>query len=282
MMRRLIALLFLAMCFCLTAACGAEDVLSQMTGGQSAVDSSDTNTDTDTDADAPAQPEQSAGELPPLASATDTQPQTDAQRPQSGFSAEGLTEGSMDFSALSADECVADAISESGVLPRITLDCPGAETINQAIQSEFFSVAEDPLWDLHYEYAKGAGRVLSLVMVKQANDWSERTVYNLDLATGQTLTGAELLALLDVDTNELANLEQAILGEEYTHQFGAMESQTDQEFYDQQYALTTSPDNVELEKLWFSSDGQLCFAGRIYGLAGAEYYEYQLSTGWTF
>ena len=259
-MRRFISIFALALCVCLLAACGTEKVLDQMTGGQTAADSSDT------DAGPQAQPE-------PTPVQVQTDSDTDAQ-PQTG--------SGTDFSAMTADECVQDALASPGILPRVTLDCPGAEAINQSIQEKFFSVAEDPMWELHYEYAKGAGRVLSIVMIQRANDWAEHTVYNLDLVTGQALTGAELLALLDVDTNELANLEQAVLGEEFTHQFGGAEVQTDREFYDQQYARTTSADNTELEKLWFSGDGQLCFAGRVYGLAGAEYYEYQLSTGWTF
>ena len=167
-------------------------------------------------------------------------------------------------------------------LPRITIDCPGAELINQQIQDTFFSVAEDPLWELDYQCAKGAGHILSIVMKKHANDWMEHTVYHLDMATGQALSTAELLAMLEVDTDELANLEQAILGEEFTHQYGGPEIQQDKEFYEQQYDRTTSPDNVELEKIWFGGDGQLYFAGRIYPLAGPEYSEYQLPTGLVF
>lgn len=258
-MRRVISLLALVLCLCLTAACGAEDVLSEMTGGRSDTVLDDSGTDS-------SEPVVLPGEDIESDSATDAQDQ----------------DAGSDFTALSADQCVTDALADPRVLPRITVDCPGADQINQAIQDEFYQVSEDPMWELHYEYAKGAGRVLSVVMVKKANDWMEYTPYNLDLATGQALSGAELLALLQVDENELANLEQAVLGEEFTHQFGGMKEQTDQTFYDGQYARTTSPDNAELDRLWFAGDGQLCFAGRVYGLAGAEYYEYPLSTGLVF
>ena len=252
--RHFAAILLLAVGLCLIAGCGAEDVLDRLTGGRSeaALDASPPDTVQQADpSDTDAQPDQPAG-------------------------------GQADLSALPAEQCVEDAIQDPRVLPRITLDCPGAEAINQAIQDQFYQVSEDPLWELHYEYAKGAGRVLSVVMVKKANDWMEYTPYNLDLVTGQALSGSELLALLGVDENELANLEQAVLGEEFTHQFGDMKAQTDQEFYDGQYGRTVSADNTELDRLWFAGDGQLCFAGRIYGLAGAEYYEYPLSTGLVF
>ena len=257
-MRKIVSVLAPVLVLCLLAACGTEDVLSDMTGGRSgaALDSSET------DAADPVLP----GEEIENDSPTDARPAPAGE----------------DYSALSADECVVDDLPDPRVLPRITLDCPGADAINQAIREEFYPISEDPMWELHYEYAKGAGRVLSVVMVKRANDWMERTPYNLDMATGEELTGAELLDLLGVDRDELAQLEQAVLGEEFTHQFGDMKAQTDQAFYDGQYAKTTSPDNAELEKLWFSGDGQLCFAGRVYGLAGAEYYEYPLSTGLVF
>lgn len=257
-MKKNVSVLALVLCLCLLAACGTEDVLSDLTGGRSdaALDSSET------DAADPVLP----GEEIENDSPTDARP----------------TPAGEDYSALTADECVVDDLPDPRVLPRITLDCPGADQINQDIREKFYPVSEDPMCELHYEYAKGAGRVLSVVMVNKVNDWLEHTPYDLDLVTGEILTGPELLDLLGVDQAELTQQEQAVLGEEFTHQFGDMKEQTDQEFYDQQYERTTSPDNVELEKLWFSSDGQLCFAGRIYGLAGAEYYEYPLSTGLVF
>ncbi len=243
-MRKLITVAALVLCLSMLASCGTEDVLSDMTGGRSdaALDSSDSDV---------------LGEQAPADTGTD-------------------------FTALTADQCVADDLADPGVLPRITLDCPGADEINQIIQDEFRPVSEDPMCQLYYEYAKGAGRVLSVVMVKKIDDWLEFTPFDLDLATGERLSGAALLELLDVDATELAQLEQSVMAEEFVHQFGTAQGQTDEEFYNGQYQRTTSPDNVELNKLWFAADGQLLFAGRIYGLAGAEYYEYPLSTGLVF
>ena len=277
-MKRMISILALVLCFCLAASCGTQDLLSQMTGGQSQTDAAAAS---GTDADDAAAPSAASPADEEPATGTDSLLPSDAQ-PQTGISTQDLTEGSTDFSALTAEECVEDAMPEPLTLPRITIDCPGAELINQQIQDTFFSVAEDPLWELDYQCAKGAGHILSIVMKKHANDWMEHTVYHLDMSTGQALSTEELLAMLHVDTDELANLEQAILGEEFTHQYGGPEIQQDREFYEQQYARTTSPDNVELEKIWFGGDGQLYFAGRIYPLAGPEYSEYQLPTGMVF
>lgn len=271
-MRRYIPILALALCVCLLAACGVEDALTdirrQIEGSGAAVTPD---------------PED------PMA------PQNAPEDPAYGEGA-AIGDGTIstedvpapadlpDFTALTVDECVEAPQPGEHALPRITLDCPGAEEINAAIDSAFSSVAEDPLCDLRYEAAKGAGgRILSVVMIQGGpNDWTEYTPYNLDLLSGQALTGPELLALLGQDENELRNLQQALLGDEFTRQFGTGEGIADAAFFQGQRDRTTSPDNTQTDRIWFGGDGTLCFAGRIYGLAGAEYYEYPLSTGLVF
>lgn len=189
-----------------------------------------------------------------------------------------------DFTALTAEQCVADAWPTPGVLPQITLDCPGAVGINEQIQEKFVPIADDPMnQGLTYAVSKGTDRVLSILMIESGpNDCAFYTPYNLDLATGQALSGAELLGLLDVDEEDLANLEQAVLGQEFTHQFGLAEDQTDPDFYNEQYARTTAPENADTERVWLGDDGQLLFVGRVYPLAGAECYEYILGSTLTF
>lgn len=188
------------------------------------------------------------------------------------------------FASLTVEACVEDLWPGEHVLPRIVLGCPGADEINAAIEKTFTSVAEDPLWELRYEAAKGFGdRVLSLVMIQGGpNDWTEYTPYNLDLLTGQALSGPELLELVGQDEAELRGLESTLLGDEFTRQFGSGEGVADAEFFQGQYERTTAADNARTDKLWFGADGTLYFAGRVYGLAGAEYYEYPLSTGLVF
>jgi hypothetical protein len=39
---------------------------------------------------------------------------------------------------------------------------------------------------------------------------------------------------------------------------------------------------VETNRLWFGANGQLTFAAKIYSMAGAEYYEYPMATGYSF
>ena len=239
--------LALAMLLCLTAAaCG-------QTGDSTGEEASDTDIDL-------------VDPLPEDDSGTDTQP------------------AAQDFTGLPLEQCVADAWPYDGVLAHITLDCPGAEAINAAIDEAFTELADDPMWDVHYEVYKGAGRVLSVLMVQSGpNDVAYYPPYSLDLATGQALTGQELLDLLEVDAGELAELELTVMGEEFDRlNAGARDSMEDTKFYDGQRDATIDPDNADTERVWIGEGDQLYFAGRIYALAGAGYYEHALSTGLTF
>ena len=255
-MKRMLLLALVAM-LCLAAACGETAKAPETGTDETAVSESDTVT-----------PEPQPGEEPEEdTSGTDT-PDT----------------APTDFTGLLLEQCVADAWPFSGVLPDITLDCPGAEAINAAIDEEFTEIADDPMWDLHYEVYQGAGRVLSVLMVQAGpNDCVYYTPYNLDLTTGEALTAQALLALLGVDEEALATRELTLMGEAFDSRYGeAKDTMEDTEFYDGQRAATTDPGNADTERIWIGEGNELYFAGRIYALAGAEYYESPLATGMVF
>lgn len=293
-MKKTVFALLLALCFCLTAACGAEDVLhsiaqsiSQATMAPAPAADPAQNNDASQSADSAqadqaqeTAPVQAAEEAPVQpASGTDAIPEGDGSAEPEQPAGSGT-----DFTTLTAEQCVEDLASYEGKIPHIVLDCAGAAAINSRIEAQFIPLAEDPMCEgMYYECSVGAGRVLSILMVMRGpNDVTEYTPFNLDLSTGEELSAAQLLALLNVDAEELKNLEQPILGNEFTLQFSPSVVDADEEFYNQQYERTTSPDNTDVERIWFGGDGQLCFVGRIYSLAGADYYEYTLGTGLFF
>lgn len=260
-MKKTVSILLLALCLCLAQACAA--------GGPAA---------------APTAAPETEGDSVVEDSGTDVIMPPDGVYTEESATDTAVEEPAEGFASLAAEDCIEDALPREGVLPRITLDCDGARQINQQLEEKFIPISEDPICEqLYYMYSKGADRVLSIVMEEHwPNDCVYYTAYNLDLETGQALTGPELLALLGVDEAELRNLEQALMGREFTNMYGDMQADIDPDFYDGQYERTTSPDNTETDQLWISGDGQLCFAGRIYSMAGAEYYEYQIGTGWVF
>lgn len=262
-MKRFALILTLALCLGLLAGCGTEDVLGNMMGARVP---EPTNT--------PAPTEQPIWTPPGTAAVTATP--VPSPLPAPGAAASG---GVPNYASLTVDDCVEDGWTYPGVIAHIKLDCPGAAAINAAIDEAFVDLAEDPMFDVHYECAIAGNRILSILMVEQMNDSLFHTGYNLDMATGQAVTGPEILALLGQDEAAVKTRELETLGEEFTHQFGFVKDQTDPDFYDQQYARTTAIGNADTENLWFSTDGQLYFPGRLYGMAGAEYYEIALPTG---
>ena len=259
-MRRVL-LFALAACLALLAGCGVEDVLGDMMGPR------------EPQATAVPSPTEVPIWTPPAATDAPAAPQTDAPAQAGGIA---------DYGSLTVADCVEDGWTYPNVIPRIKLNCPGAESINAAIQGTFVELAEDPMFEVHYECAIGAGRYLSVLMVEKINDSLFHTAYNLDLATGEQITGSEMLTLLGQDEGALKSNELELMGEEFTRQYGALIGQMDQNFYDMQYARTTAIGNADTENLWFGTDGQLYFAGKLYSMAGAEYYEYPIPTGLFF
>ncbi len=265
-------LFFLAICFVLTAACAQPDAAEDPTAapedaGTAGEETGEPVSDTDT-----VLPEAPIGTDRPEEAASDTDAPADASpAPET------------DFTALTAEECVTDAAERPDVLPRIVLDCPGAQAINGAILAEFGQYADDAEYDMHYEVTKSGGNILSILIVNRTpmNDVVLYGAYNLDLATGLALSGEELLDQLGVDRDYLVQLETAMMGETFTYLYGQTRDM-DPEFYDGLYARTTDPSNAETDRVWLGPDGQLEFIGRIYGVAGAEYYEYPLALGLYF
>ena len=72
------------------------------------------------------------------------------------------------------------------------------------------------------------------------------------------------------------------MGEEFEYQYGAESLGENADFYNEQYAMTVSPDNAEYNRLWLDGEGELNFVAKIYSLAGAEFYEYPMGTGYYF
>lgn len=278
-MKKLISALTLTLCLLMLSACKATDTLSDIASQlHEANDAAQTDTspvlDGDTASDSDAE-EVSEPEPDAPASATDSVEEVPAELP-----IEELPDA--DLAALSLEELVTDAEGTDGQLPRITANCAGAAYINDDIEGSFRHLLDEEYCSVYYDAAKN-GRILSIVIAENYDgDCSYYTPYNLDLTTGQYLTGAELLSLLNADAAVIGDTEIAIMAEEFEHMFGTEPSEDMADFYQEQYERTISPDNAELDRVWLGYGGELYFTARIYSLAGAEFYEYPMSTGLYF
>lgn len=282
-MKKFLSVLALLLCLTLMTGCGAQaflhDVAEHLVNNPPAesVEAEDLVTDGETQpatasdaAEEPAtEPEEAA------ASASDTGEQV----PQSQLPE---LSGPTDFTALSLSECVTDADGAAGQLPRIVLDCPGADYINDDIEGTFRYLVDADYCTLYYDVSKN-GPILS-ILIAQLYDGnaSYYTPYRLDLSTGEAVGGAELLSYLGMSSDELADTELRIMGEEFEYQYGAESTGDLADIYAEQYDMTVSPNNAELNRLWLDSEGELNFVAKIYSLAGAEFYEYPMGTGYYF
>lgn len=210
-------------------------------------------------------------QIVPIASETDAVPEEDPEMPA-------------DPVALNVGELVADREGTDGKLPYILLDSDGAAAINEDIEGRFGYLVDEEYCRLEYQAWKGLnGRILSVIVAEHYdNDWTSYMPYCLDLATGAWLDGGELLDLLGVDRETMADTELEIMATEFEYEFGSVREFIGEEEYAALLARTASPDNVELERVWLGDMGRLLFVARIYSVAGAEFYEYPMSAGYVF
>ena len=283
-MKKFITLLALLLCLALLAGCGAQAFLHDV--AEHLVNARPGESD---DAEAPV----TDGENQPATAsdvweAPDAEPADEApasgsdaedEAPQSELPEEGAP---VDFTALSVSECVTDADGAEGQLPRIVLDCPGADYINDDIEGTFRYLVGEDYCTLYYDVSKN-GPILSILIAQLYDgDASYYTPYRLDLSTGEAIGGAELLSYLGLSSDDLAATELQIMGDEFEYQYGPESMGENADFYNEQYDMTVSPNNTELNRLWLDSEGELNFVAKIYSLAGAEFYEYPMGTGYYY
>ena len=269
-MKKIPLVLLLAFCLCLLIGCHAQETLHDV-AQQLAAD------------DAPAL-DGSADDSP----SDITDPETGEVLPPEAYEQPvSSTDVIMDDDApiapqLPVEDCVADAEGAAGQLPRIVLDCPGGNAINEDIEGTFRYLVDADYCTLYYTASKN-GPVLS-VMIAQLydGDASYYTPYMLDLSTGERMTGSDLLDRMDLTAEDLSTAELRIMGDEFEYQYGAQSQGEAADFYYEQYDRTVSADNAELGRLWLDDEGELNFVAKIYSLAGAEFYEYPMGTGYYY
>lgn len=265
-MKKTVPLLALLLCLCLLSAC--------------TIRASDGASPTDAPASAGNGETADQAPVPEPVSAADLLPPKEPEEAETEPPIPETETDTPDFTGLEAYECIEDVGAEPGHLARITLDCDGASDINAEILRDLRPLAEDEVCDVRYECHK-SGRVLSLLYIRQfEGDCTYYTPFNLDLVTGERLTGADLLALIGVSADDLAAEELSLMGSEFENLFGNLKEQAGA-FYDEQYERTVSPDNADTERLWIDDFGRLYFAARIYSMAGADYYEYPMITNYS-
>lgn len=285
-MKKIIPALTIALCLLVLSACSVTgalgDIADQLHSANNAESSDDTlviDSGAVSDSDADVMPEEDEADYADE-DASETDLFDDSGEEPDTLPIETVPDA--DLAALSLDELVADAEGSNGCLPYITANCDGAAYINDDIDGSFRHLLDEDYANVYYDANKN-DRILSILIAENYDGGnSYYTPYNLDLVTGQYLTGGELLSLINIDADTVRSAELAVMSEEFEHMFGTEPTDDMAVFYQEQRNNTLSDANVELERLWLGYGGELYFTARIYSLAGAEFYEYPMSTGLFF
>lgn len=277
---RKISVLFLAAALLMPAACSApsqvqelqQEVEEWVEEAAEPASSAETVYQEESDAEEQPAPEEEQQAASPDETAEEPEPEAVQGGPEQSLGP--------DFPA----ELVYDREGTSGTLPEIDASLSAAAEVNDDIDGRFGYLVGDPSCSLRYEWHTGFDdRVLSvLIEVRYEWDQSLYTVYNFDLSDGSLLSGRQLLSLVGVGEEELRDIELSQMRSEFEAEFGSARGEISEELYAERLELTVSPDNAELDRVWLGDLGQLMFVARIYSLAGADFYEYPMSTGYVF
>ena len=165
-------------------------------------------------------------------------------------------------------------------LPFINIDSTDAKKINAEIESKFKTKSGYAIKYVSYVN----DNVLSLVISNEFDGgFIEYFSYNIDIYTGKALSNKDLISLKNItETTYLSKLKEAYKNK-YIKMYGTKDkisngqSGITLEEYQAQYDKTVADKNISIETpLYLNSNGKLCNIGRIYSLAGADAYNYEI------
>lgn len=184
-------------------------------------------------------------------------------------------------------------VTASFHIPQIHLSSNNAKEINEEIYNLWYPQIQNVIEEID-EYGKPVTSngmsyrwavnddILSLVAINNyAPDSSgglEYLVYNLSISTGNILSNEEVYTIVNFSQTEYYDKVKQVIGsaffqdkEEYIEQYGY------DDFFRTQLEKTISDENIQNAIPYINEDGQLCVITRIYSLAAADYYWYDLN-----
>ena len=147
---------------------------------------------------------------------------------------------------------------------------PFIDEMNQAAEAGY------SLTTFKVSYKTGSNGPIRSILIAVECDADVRIykTFNYNAALGAEATGAQILEIACLDEATLSTQAMSVAAEKFISLYGSI---SDGGFYDDQLAMTLSPDAYGKHMpLYFNDAGELCFVARIYALAGASYYDYPL------
>ena len=176
-------------------------------------------------------------------------------------------------------------------IPMISLNGHYDYLINDRIYNQFY-----PLWEnrveQHYKeygypelseivYSLGQkDDLLSIVFQTSATMWDESSfyVYTISTETGEEVPFSELYRCYGLTESGFFDLVMSTMQKYWDKQIIDLAPNIDAGLLQGVIDKTLSADNVRTAIPYINKNGELCFVGRIYWIAGADYYHHLLNT----
>lgn len=197
-------------------------------------------------------------------------------------------------------ELVTDAFYETTKLygatltyavPHINIDSIRIQALNDAIYEKYYNTCyvkevkegmeqygEPGYGTIDYSWSV-ADDMLSIIISAEpySYSWPEYEVYNISISQGRVLTVEEFLAVCCIEYDEYLLGAKNALGSYYCRGYEAAKdylenSEDEKTFYVEQLMKTIDEENVKLARPYINEYGELMIVGRVYSLAGADYY----------
>ncbi|MBQ4369474.1 MAG: hypothetical protein II784_00580 [Oscillospiraceae bacterium] len=181
-------------------------------------------------------------------------------------------------------------------IPHINIDSIRIQTLNDAIYEKYYN-------EYYLQYVKAnmeefgepgyavinyswnvADDMLSIIITAEPYyyEFPEYEVYNISISQGRMLSDEEFLAVCCIEYDEFLSGVKDILGSYYCRSYEVFKDYADgnddqMAFYKEQLMKTIDEENVKLAHPYINESGELMIVGRVYSLAGADYYNELIS-----
>ena len=174
-----------------------------------------------------------------------------------------------------------NAIQYSYAIPAFNVDSADASRLNDAIMEICQPYVDEILEGVENGYslmtrgvsydASLVGEIVSLLITVETDfGFTDYYTFNLNVATGNEATGADMIAQVGLEESAFVTAAQEAASACFKSKYGSMEGDA---FYQELYDKTMSADIYSLYMpIFFDADGSLNVIAPIYAMAGAEYY----------
>lgn len=171
-------------------------------------------------------------------------------------------------------------------IPRLDLSNHKADAVNQEIYDELYALldervyqelevmpdAEPSLNRMIYIWGQNKDLVSINVFTSPYYHFPEFYIYNISLTTGQRLSDEAFLKELDLSLEDFQAKAKEIVATYWQSQEITTNEYLTEELIQSVTDKTLAKENLAQAKPYLNQQGELCFAIKVYSLAGADYY----------